>query len=526
MMSFLFFAALMALLVVRARTLLVYFQQEEYDAERFLDALISVRLFDVIASVCVIVLLFAGTGLGVPNFAKFLCAAAFAAIAYRETLYTYKKPLVMTDRARRIYWIACAFSLVLALASLQWALLALVALQAVPLCLIGANMTLQPVQEKINEGYVAEAKAKLAELAPVTIGITGSFGKTTVKHILAELLEAQAPTFYSRGSINTVLGLTRHIRQRLQPSHKFFIAEMGAYGIGSITRLCEFAQPTYGIVTAVGHAHTERFGSLENTAIAKAELAGHICAHGEKVILTEAVAALEPFDQLRETYPDKVVVVGQGKDCDVQITQAKTVDAFWEITLRFKGKPRARNLTYLLPLLGDHNVMNSALAIALCDVVAPEGTKDLPLVTQYVEQTPHRLQKKENAAGPLILDDAYNSNELGFRNAINVARDIADNRGGRSILVTPGIAELGDAHDETHARLGVEAGDICDVIIVVNPDRIGSFVSAAGQGSAELVEVATLSAAQAHVTSMGLGADDVVLYENDLPDVLEETRLL
>ena len=507
---------------VRSLTHLAYFQQEEYDSPRYLHAMRDVRLYDLRASAALIALWGLGKLLGLPALYPLGGALALALIAWREAGYKFKKPVVMTERARRMLTLARAGVAVLVLASGCGIVLALIAIHAIPFALMAANAVLAPLQERINARYIAEARAKLAELRPETIGITGSFGKTTVKHMLAELLAIKAPVFYSRGSINTVLGLTRHIRQRLQPSHRFFLAEMGAYGIGSIKRLCDFAEPRYAIITAVGHAHAERFGSLANTAQAKAELAVHVCLQGGAVVLPERVAEMEPFKGLMAQHRAQFVLVGEGEGCDVRILSAELTGADWAIRLRV---PSGAEHLFILPLLGAHNVMNLALCVALIDRIAPEVTARLPMITPQVSQVPHRLQKKAGN-GPLVLDDAYNSNEEGFANAIRVMRELADQKGGKAVLVSPGVAELGAEHDRVHEGLGQLAGGLCDIVIAVNPSRIGAFVQAARGQRAEVIEVATLQEAQARVTAMSLQEGDVVLYENDLPDLLEEKRLL
>ncbi len=519
-------AGLGLLVWVRSRTLLAYFQQEEYDDARFLRALPRVGLFDIRATVAAVAL-WAVAGLaGWWGALPFLLGAVFALIGWREMRWRFKKPLAMTERARRMLLLARGLAVVPVALVLWHPLWAIAALQALPLALVGANRLLAPLQRRINDAYVAEARDRLERLQPVTIGITGSFGKTTVKHILAELLEAAGPTFWSRGSINTVLGLTRHIRERLQPAHRFFVAEMGAYGIGSIRRLCDFARPRFGIVTAVGQAHVERFGSLEATAQAKSELAAHVVAHGEKVVVTDRVAALPPFAALRAQAPEKFIVVGEGPDCDLRILDARADGDDWRVRLALNHLPDRAPLELVLPLLGAHNVMNLALAVAMVSVVAPEILDKLPRLTPGIAQIPHRLQRKDAGHGPLVLDDAYNANEDGFLNALEVLRDLADRRRGRAILITPGVAELGSDHDIVHGRLGRAAGDHCDVILAIGAERMAAFAGAARGRRAEVHEVATLAEARAALAGLHPGAADVVLYENDLPDLLEERRLL
>jgi len=512
------------LIFVRLRTLLTYFQQEEYNARRFVSAIRRVRLYDVVATLFLLcaggIVAFGLTG----RWVWWLAAIAILAVALRETRHRYKKPLVMTERAGRIFRLSAAVMAAVALIGLLSPFSAALALQATPLALITANAMLRPYQERINQRFIEAARAKLERMDPIRIGITGSFGKTTVKHILAEMLQASGPVFYSRGSINTVLGLTRHIRRRLQWSHRYFVAEMGAYGIGSIQRLCDFAEPDFGLITAVGDAHTERFGSIANIALAKSELAASVCGRGGHVVLNADLLSFEPFETLRGKYPGQITTVGFGKDADVTIESSELKDGVWHISLA-DNRREAPPLGYQIPLLGEHNVINSALAAVMATQIDPALSQRLPMITKEVEQIPHRLQKREAQGRPLVLDDAFNSNQKGFRNAVEVLSELARQRGGRAILVTPGIAELGLEHDRVHADLAASCNDLCDYVYVVNPARIPSFVSALDAAKLRIHEVATLAEAR-KLLAEEEDERDVILYENDLPDLLEETRLL
>ena len=527
--SFVLYAGLVLLLTQRTRTLLTYFQQEEYDNRRFLRSWLGVRLFDVRGSLAtVIARVLAAVGLPWGG-AGILLALAFGAIAYVERRYRYKKPLALTERARRLLRLTLAQLVVLALTVFWHPAMALVALQLVPLAMILANLLLQPVQTRINLGFEQQARARLERLNPVRIGITGSFGKTTVKHMLAEILEASGPVFFSPGSINTVLGHTRHIRQRLQWAHRYFVAEMGAYGIGSIKRLCDFVHPQYGIVTAVGDAHTERFGSLDAIAQAKSELVAEVCARGGVVVINADLLRYRPFQGLRDRYGAQVITVGpvdaEAKvHADVVIDSHELEGGSWSISLRSEDE-RVPPIRYELPLLGAHNVLNSALAVTMALIIDRGMAGQIPYFTRTIAQVPHRLQKVGAPGSALILDDAYNANEQGFISAVSAMSDLAGQRGGRRILVTPGIAELGLEHDRVHARLGAFCAAHCDLVYAVNPDRIDSFVTAAKAGRAEVIAVPNFATAKAAIAKAATPAD-VILYENDLPDLLEETRLL
>lgn len=509
----------------RSKTLLTYFQQEEYDPLRFGPTVLRVRLFDVKATLFAILLLVVGLLFDGKTLFIILAACGLTTITYFEMRYNYKKKLVLTERAERILWLSVAICIVVTLIAYSASpILAVLALQFPPLALIASNSLLQPYQNHINQKYVRLAKNKLERHDPIRIGITGSFGKTTVKHIFAELLTSSGPVLYSPGSINTKLGLTRHLRRRLQWSHRYVIAEMGAYGVGSIDRLCDFVEPNYGIITSVGAAHIERFGSTETVAVAKSELARRVCLNGGTTVLNSQVLQFSPFKELRERYPNQIVTVGTTSEDDVQIQSAEVIGGDWHILIVFNYQGK-KSLNYVLPLLGRHNIINSALAVALLNIIDADALKNLSYFAGSVQQIPHRLQKRDIPGQALVLDDAFNSNETGFMNAVEVLETLANERGGKSILVTPGLAELGFEHEDIHRRLGTYASQHCNVVIAINPARISSFVEALENSKTTVIEVATLSDARSALSQL-VTPKDVVLYENDLPDLLEERRFL
>ena len=192
-----------------------------------------------------------------------------------------KKPLVYTARIRRILAVALALGVALAVlfafvisAAQQSApgiILAASPLLALPI-LIAANWLLRPVEARIQAGYVSRARAKYARLAPLTIGVAGSYGKTSTKHILAALLRPAMETLPTPKSYNTLMGITRTINENLEPRHKAFVVEMDAYGPGEIAAMCRLVDPTIAVVTSVGPQHLERFGTIARISDAMFEL--------------------------------------------------------------------------------------------------------------------------------------------------------------------------------------------------------------------------------------------------------------
>lgn len=117
---------------------------------------------------------------------------------------------------------------------------------------------MQPVEKGINNHYLNDAKAKLAARDDlIKIGITGSFGKTSTKFVLAAILSEKFDVLATPSSFNTPMGLTRVIREQLEPHHQVFIAEMGARHVGDIKELVDLVHPKYGMITSVGPQHLE-----------------------------------------------------------------------------------------------------------------------------------------------------------------------------------------------------------------------------------------------------------------------------
>jgi len=520
--------ALLGFAVFAARRLLTYlhlFQQEEYDERRFLVWLAANRAFDRRLSIVLLVLGLAEllTPAMLPRWLlPALAGLACLAIAAfeRDPRKNAKKRLAMTARATRIYALAAALLLIVALvvaAATTQAIWWILPVQLVPLALVGANLVLAPFEARTQRRYWNEAHDKLRRLDPMVIAITGSFGKTSVKHILGHILETAAPTLITPGSVNTAMGIARVIRERLQPHHRYLVVEMGAYGPGSIRRLCALTPPRMGIVTAIGLAHYERFKSLETVAEAKFELAEAVAAHGGTTIVAADALGFAAPRRFAEAHPGMLVSVGAEPDAAVALTDLRQDGDGIALTVTWRGRPyRLR-----APLFGLHQGRNVALAFAAaCTLgLVPE---DVVASLRTAPQIAHRLEVKRQGGGAVLIDDAYNSNPVGFASALELL-DVLRRPGGRRILVTPGMVELGAAHDAEHRRIGGLAAGHVDVLVAVAPHRVAPLAAAfaAANPAAPVVSCPGFAEAQAWMAA-NLGADDVVLLENDLPDLLEQ----
>lgn len=434
-----------------------------------------------------------------------------------------KKPLVFTGRTLRVLVVAlgllAAGAAAAGYAAVVWdrtdvALGAAVALlPAAAVAVPVANALLAPVQRAINRGFLRAATARLKGTKPIVIGITGSYGKTSTKHFLQAMLATTYRTLMTPGSYNTTMGVCRVINEQLTPAHEVFIVEMGAYGRGEISEIAQFVRPRVGILTAIGPQHLEWFGTVENVAATKYELIEALPAGG--------IAVFNADDPRCRVLADRTVgatvlrfgisTPPEGLDLRAEeIVHGRSGLSF--VLVRRSGE-RAAVAT---KVLGRHNVMN-ILAAAAAALALGVPLDTIAGAIGRLEAPAHRLQLLNGAGGVTVIDDAYNANPEGAAEALDVLSRFA---GGRRILITPGMVELGPLQNEANRELGRQAAAACDYVILVGPMQtrpIRSGLADARFAADRIMAVNTLQEATAALQRI-VQPGDVVLFENDLPD--------
>ena len=390
-----------------------------------------------------------------------LVAAALAALQAATPAPAQITPLRLTGRARRLWTVAWAAPVAVAVAGAALTvvlgsdapfaiatLLVIVGVATAPWVMCAANAALAPVQRRINARFAATARARLAAVDPRVIAITGSYGKTTTKVCVGAVLAEAMATLITPASFNSELGVIRAINEHLEERHEAFVVEMGMYRAGDIAQLCELVHPQVGVLTAIGPAHLERMGTLEAIADAKAELAlalapaGHLITNADDPRCVEIAGRFSvptTFFGLRDP------------TADVRAEQIELVDGETRFTLVIGDRRVAARAS----LLGRHNISNLLAAAAVghvCGLTAEQIVDGLASVTP----PEHRLQPIPNPrAGIVVIDDAYNSNPAGAAAALEV---LGAHSARRRILVTPGMVELGEQETAANERFGPPGG--------------------------------------------------------------------
>jgi len=490
------------------------FQQNSYKSDRYFrwwKSSFSWLSFRTMFLVCAVL----GSLSGV------LCAfSAFGlfAYAYLEYKKEYKVRIVWTKRIIRLF---VTMGLVnLALFFITYVTLGFLPATGVacltlffskPLLLI-ANTLNRPLESAISHWYYNDAKKMLSQRPDlIVIGVTGSYGKTSTKNFLYRILSEKYNTLVTPGNFNTTLGVVRTVREQLKPYHQVFIVEMGAKQVGDIKEICDLVHPSIGIVTAVGEMHLETFGSFENIQNTKFELIRALPSEGLGVINLDS-AGIASYNDV----PDNCRIIRYGIASDNADVKAENV-AYGHNGTSFD----VAGQHYSTRLLGGGNILDILGSLVVAEQLGVEVARRKIAVSK-LQSVEHRLSMM-NKGGVTVLDDAYNSNPEGAAMALEVLGKFVSGPSGKKIVVTPGIIELGERQAEINRELGrciAKAADVAIIVNFSNREAIVQGLSDEGFAEDKIVVADDLASAVKSLGTM-VNAGDVVLYENDLPDMFK-----
>ena len=437
-----------------------------------------------------------------------------------------KKPLVFTKRIIRlevtitlIYMIPLLLFVINARKYTDISILSLAILTSLNYFVIYiANLINHPLERIIYHHFERKAKRKLKSMPNLKIvGITGSYGKTSSKNILNDILNIKYNCLATPKSINTFNGIMITINNKLSKFEDVFVAEMGAYVKGEIHRLCKLVNPSYGIITSIGTAHLESFGSEENILNGKMELAEYLPSDGA-VVFNYDDPKQKGYKFKKEKHA-KVLWVGLDNDkLDVSASNIKF--SYKGTTFDVKFKDDKKVYKFETKLLGKHNVYNILQALAL-GVEFGIDKKDLVQAVRRVNVVEHRLELRKFPSFYQI-DDAYNSNPVGAKRALEVL-DLMD---GKKIVVTPGMIELGSKEEELNREFGKQIAEVADEVILIGEKRTKPIYNGLIDKKYKESKIHVLNDVRDAYTLINELKDKkketYALFENDLPDTYTE----
>ena len=413
--------------------------------------------------------------------------------------------LALTRRLRTLaivaYGLLAVAAAVLAVAASLPIGAAVVAI-AFPVAVDLATAVLAPIEARLGNRYVRDARARLDKVRPRVVAVTGSFGKTSTKEHIRDLLGDRFVVVASPASFNNRLGLARALNEHLQPGTEVFVAEMGMYAEGEIRALCEWLPPEVAVLTAVGPVHLERLGSIDAIVRAKSE-----------IFERARVAVVNVDDPRLGAVADDLARRG------LRVWRCGTHDAGLDVAL----VPASDGATGRLLVDGTEHpvrIADGTHASNLACAVAVARELDVPVdrIVARLDRLAvpaHRLEVRTSERGVTVIDDTFNANPDGARHALDLlARVDAD---GRRVVVTPGMVELGAEQADANEQFARLATETADTLVVVGRTNRAALRRGAGNGATTVEWVANRDRGTEWVRTT-LGSGDAVLYENDLPD--------
>lgn len=419
-----------------------------------------------------------------------------------------KKPLVYTARVKRLIAVYITVGIIVVSGaffireSIIAPLILITASLLVPHIISLSLIIAEPMEKVIAKHYYNDAKRILASAKDLTvIGVTGSYGKTSMKYIITSLLSEKYDVLMTPGSYNTTMGVVRTVREQLKPTHQIFVVEMGAKNKGDIKEICDLVKPKYGVISSIGPQHLETFKSVENIIATKFELAEAVKENGGTMFLNYSNEYIKDYG-----FKGEFVSFGNTEGCTYRAENMKYSSS--GASFNINGKEMKTSL------LGDFSAVNIAGGVALAETLGVSGD-DIRSAVRRLKAPEHRLELKKNPRYT-VIDDAYNSNPGGSAAALKTLSLFEE----RKILVTPGMVELGDKEYELNRKMGRQAAHSADFIVLVGEKQakpLAEGVREEGFPEERLYIAEDINDALSYVYKI-TDVPSVVLLENDLPD--------
>lgn len=406
--------------------------------------------------------------------------------------------LQWTRRARTVAAVGLLTSLIVAAVGVllrEGLFFGSLAVWIVPFTLATAARIVMPWESRLAGKFVARATLRLVRVHPTVVAITGSYGKTSTKNHLADLLGGDGGVVATPKSFNNRAGLSRAINENLADDTRVFVAEMGTYGPGEIRDLCEWCVPDIAVITAIGPVHLERMKNLEVIEAAKFEIterAGTVVVNIDDPRLAQWPSRLT----------QRVRTAGSmSLAADVRVAAQ---GGRWHVWVDGEDVAEMESMLGVQPT----NVACAVAAALEVGALPSELTRRLSAVRAVA----NRATVSTAASGVVVVDDTFNANPASARASLDVLGSLSVI--GRRVVVTPGLIELGAKQYHENEGLAREVALRGFELAIVGRTNVGALW--AGFGS-DPRRFKVRDDAVAWVRE-SLVAGDAVLYLNDLPD--------
>lgn len=453
---------------------LYFWQLKEYRWDRFKDGIRENKkiLFPTISILALILLLFSPLLLKVNIFSRTLFEVAvfvlYVAFGLYSLYFIFKKEWLLPKFTKKmivLFVLTLALEAVLVILPNQtfepivFSLIVLMLEVLFPLFIAFCVELIQIPTIFAKKLIIKKAKEKIKNFQNLTvIGITGSYGKTSTKEFLAQILSKKYKVLKTEGNNNTEMGVARTVLQKLKKSHKIFVCEMAAYRRGEIKAICDIVHPKIGILTGIAPQHISLFGSFKNIIQTKYELINSLPQDGIAIF---NASNKECQKLAQRTNIKKYLYSLDNENADIFAKNINETKDFVEFDLITKKE----EVKIKLNLLGKQNVENF-LGAATCALKLGISLKEIAKIAPEIKPPKTSLRKKESKSGAIIIDDSYSQNPEGVIAAIDYLKNFQEEK---KFLLMPCLIELGKSAPSLHKNIGRKIGEVFDLAIITTP---------------------------------------------------------
>ncbi len=341
-----------------------------------------------------------------------------------------------------------------------------------PLIVAGIVLAFQPLTVLLKNRIIQKAKKKRAKFKKLlVIGVTGSYGKTSTKEFLFNVLSKKFKTLKTKEHQNSEMGIARCILNDLNEDHEIFIVEMGAYNKGGIKLLCEMVSPKIGILTGINEQHLATFGSLKNIIKAKYELIESLPIDGTAIFNGNNENCRQLYKKTNiSKFACGLSSISEDLQNNLWAENVKIEEEKISFDVLFREGDSA---LFELKLFGAQNIEN----ILLATCCARELGMSLEEISEAFRQTKQsqaiKVLRKPNSFS--VLESTYSANPTGVLSHLEYLKVWA----GKKIIVMPCLIELAQSSKENHRKIGQKISENCDLCIVTTKECFTAIKEAA-----------------------------------------------
>jgi UDP-N-acetylmuramoyl-tripeptide--D-alanyl-D-alanine ligase len=367
--------------------------------------------------------------------------------------------------------------------------------------LVGLSLIIiKPLDIILKIKRIKKAKNLLKSKKPVVIGIAGSYGKTSAKEILNSVLSGKFKVLKTPENVNTDIGIANFIikeKEKLGESD-IFIAEMGAYRVGDIAKICEMVKPDYSILTGINESHLERFGSLENIIKGKFELPER----------TKKISFVNFDDENIKSNLEKFKIGNCVKISAEAASDIAIKENFGGLEFSYKSEK------FFTKLLAKHNIVLIILAAELAGKLGM-SLEEIKNGVEKIKPLTNRLNPiYNNQSNIWVIDDSYNANLNGILSGL----EVLERAQGRKVVLTPGLVELGDRSEEIHKKIGKAYAEKANLVLLIKNSVAPYIIEGMEENNFHEFKVYNNTGEAHNDLKNILKSGDTIIFQNDWPD--------